>query len=239
MSPNTPNCDYHSAAARTLDSPYHATDAYDFRRTRTLVNAKNREAQDNLLFLREDPGFFREVILEACTDTNEALVRRDFDPSYHSLTKTARHDAVALALTRLYQQAFLWETVCRLFDNLIATCESSKGPIEPGQLLPTSFMEILSRLEYCLDDAISGWIIRLSWFMAQTPAFKQYITHSPVPGGPEGRYQTCLRKHPGKLLNDFTLPRCISSLVRYEHHSMSQLMFSSLQRMSFIGFSAN
>ncbi|KAL8893943.1 MAG: hypothetical protein Q9192_004767 [Flavoplaca navasiana] len=202
MSPKTSVADYQSPAIRVLEDPYHAPDAFDFRRTRALVDAKSREAQDILFLLREDPGFFREMILEACTDTNEALVTHKFEPSYHSLTKEARHDAVALALTRLYQQASLWEIICRLFDDVIAKHKSLGDSIQPGELLPPPFMEAISLLEYCLDDVITGWIQRLSWFMCQTPAFKQFITHGPVKGGPKGRYMTKLHKNPSTLLDD-------------------------------------
>ncbi|KAL9038054.1 MAG: hypothetical protein Q9180_003365, partial [Flavoplaca navasiana] len=206
MSPKTSVTDYQSPAVRVLEEPYHVPDAFDFRRTRALIVAKSREAQDNLLLLREDPGFFREMILEACTDTNEALVKHDFEPSYHSLTKGSRHDAVAMALIRLYQQASLWEILCRLFDDLITIYETLGDSIQPGELLPTLFMEALARLEYCLDDVITGWIRRLSWFMCQTPAFKQYITHGTVKGGPKGRYMTKLRKYPSTLLDDHFRP---------------------------------
>lgn len=240
MSPKTSVTDYQSPAVRVLEEPYHVPDAFDFRRTRALVDAKSREAQDNLLLLREDPGFFREVILEACTDTNETLLKHDFEPSYHSLTKGSRHDAVALALIRLYQQASLWEVFCRLFDDLTTIHECLGDSIQPGKLLPTPFMEALSRLEYCLDDVITGWIQRLSWFMCQIPAFKQYISHGPVKGGSKGRYMTNLRKHPSTLLDDNSAPRsCVTNPMNYEHRFMSQLMIHFPHMIGSTGFSTS
>lgn len=202
MSPKSSVADYQSPALRALEEPYHVPHTFDLQRTRALVDAKSREAQDNLILLREDPGFFRDVVLDACTDTIEALVKQDFEPSYHSLMKGTRHEAVALALIRLYQQALLWEVICRLFDDMIAIHKNLGDHIQPGELLPAPFMEALSRLEYCLDDVITVWIGRLSLFICLTPAFKQYITHGPVKGGPKGRYMTNLRKHPSTLLDD-------------------------------------
>ncbi|KAL8886483.1 MAG: hypothetical protein Q9215_005822 [Flavoplaca cf. flavocitrina] len=216
MSPKSSITDYQSPAVRVFEEPYHAPDPFDFRKTRKLVNAKYREAQDYLLLIREDPCFFREVISEACTSTKEAHIKHMTEPTYESLTDCARHEAVATALSRLYRQACWWETVCRLLDNLMTIPENLKDSIQPGQLLPTIFLEAMTPLEHFLDDGISAWIRRLSWQLSELSTFKQYTMYKAVMDGPKGKYiTTYVRKHPANnpRLTDDTLYWLLMELI--------------------------
>ncbi|KAL9033124.1 MAG: hypothetical protein Q9180_006119, partial [Flavoplaca navasiana] len=193
MSPNTVIIDYQSETARTLETPYRAPEAFDFGRLRSLVDAKYHETQDAVFLMREDPGFFAEMIHESCGDTNEALAYRKYEPTFLSLSKGSRHEAISQALMQVYQHAFLWETVHHLLDDLILAYEQWEHRIQLGELFPQCFMEAMSRLEYCLDDAVSGWIAKLPWYMAAAPAFKQQITFSMLQ---DGKCQASLRKTP-------------------------------------------
>ncbi|KAL8918021.1 MAG: hypothetical protein Q9208_007619 [Pyrenodesmia sp. 3 TL-2023] len=185
-----------SLTAHALEAPYRAPDAYDFARLGSLVDAKCQEANDHFLLLREDPGYFAELMHEECGHTLEAILNRHYDPRATRLSQASWNGAISRCCMNAYHDAFMWEAVSSLFNHLIATYTKQKAAIQPGQALPDAYVKAFSRLGYFLDCVIVGYLGALPEYMSAVPTFKKLITNKPY----GEKYESYMEKKPGDYL---------------------------------------
>ncbi|KAL8895838.1 MAG: hypothetical protein Q9207_007989 [Kuettlingeria erythrocarpa] len=195
-SSNIPATEHESSTAHALEAPYRAPDAYDFARLRSLVDAKCREANDHFLLVREDPGYFAELIHEECGHTVEAILDRSYDPHVTQLSAASWNEAISRCLMNAYHDAFMWEAVSVLFKQLIATYTEQKAIIQPGQALPDAYVEAFSRLGYFLDCVIVGYLGALPEYMSAVPTFRRLINNKPY----GSMYESYMEKKPDDYL---------------------------------------
>ena len=74
LSTNNHICETISLAADALEAPYNVPNMYAFERLQSFAEARFCEAQDHLLLLKEDPGYFAEQMLEQISETKESVV---------------------------------------------------------------------------------------------------------------------------------------------------------------------
>ncbi len=172
-----------SAAAHALEAPYRTSDAYDFGRLKSFVEAKLHEVEDHFLLVREDPAYFADLMRDACSHTGEATVNRKYDPYSTQLSETAWNEALFRVLDTAIQDAFLWQTVSCLFDELTTTYTEQRSKIQPGEMLPHAYLEAYSHLAYALDTITGKYLTRLPDYMAAVPTFKQQIVNTFQPNG--------------------------------------------------------
>lgn len=157
-----------SLTAHVLEEPYRAPDAFDFTRVRDLVDAKCHEADDHLHLIREDPGYFAELIHEACTHTAEAAV---------GLRPTLSNQAKALfhVLSTAYQDVFSWKCIACLLDDMDETYSERKANIKLGKVLPEAYVQAFSRLCYFLGSVIDEYLANFPNYISAVPTFKKQI----------------------------------------------------------------
>ncbi|KAL8657743.1 MAG: hypothetical protein Q9226_001615 [Calogaya cf. arnoldii] len=88
-SSRTSTTNQESLTAHALEGPYRAPDVSNFERLECLVDAKCGEVQDHFLLVREDPGYFAELLHEACDHTSEAVLNCHYDPHSIYLSETS------------------------------------------------------------------------------------------------------------------------------------------------------
>lgn len=188
--------EHESLTAHTLEAPYRAPDIFDFARLKSLVEAKCHEADDHFLLLREDPGFFAEMLHEGCGHTVEAILNRQYNQSFTTLSEPAWDEAISRVLMQAYHDVFMWHTVSCLLNRLIDTYTKHTGRVQLGEELPEEYMKVFSRLGFLLDCVLRGYLDGLTLYMSAVPTFKQHITNE-MRG--ERRLIT-VRKKPGKFI---------------------------------------
>lgn len=197
-SPATPSIistvEHGSLAAHVLEAPYRAPDAYDFARLRSLVEAKCCEVQDHFLLIREDPGYFAELIREECGHTVEAILNRQYKPHSTPLSEDAWNIAISQVLLTAYREAFMWEAVSGLFHQLIVRYTEQKVNMQPGQVLPDAYVKASSCLEFLLNSVIFSCLQPLPDHMSAVPTFKTLMSHKPCGNG---KYEFDMQEKPG------------------------------------------
>ncbi|KAL8925190.1 MAG: hypothetical protein Q9172_002344 [Xanthocarpia lactea] len=194
---NNLTTEHESLATHAAEAPYRAPDAYDFKRLRSLVRAKCLEVEDHFLLIREDPGYFAELVQEACGHTTEAILNRQYSPSSTRLSEESWSEALSRVLMTAYHDVFLWESVSRLFDRLVEIYTEQKAEIQLGQIWPDTYLEAFSRLGFVLLSINIGYLNILTDYMSAVPSFKNLIINTPKPNG---RYETYVRKQPDDYL---------------------------------------
>ena len=103
------NTQWPSVAATLAEAPYRVPVQFDFARVQALFDAKSAEAEDHIWSLREDPGYFQDVVRELGEHRYEHL--HDVNGKTHStLDKTEFWDLVEReVITLAYQRFIMWD----------------------------------------------------------------------------------------------------------------------------------
>ncbi|KAL8784879.1 MAG: hypothetical protein Q9213_003692 [Squamulea squamosa] len=155
-----------------LEAPYRTPDVFNYTRFKSLAEAKCQEAQDHLLLLHEDPGFFAEMIHEGCGHTVEAILNPQYNPRFTFLTDAAWDEAISRVLMQAYHDVFMWRCVSQLLDELIITWTEQRSHIKLGEALPELYWKIFSRLGYLIECVLKGYLNPLPECMSAVPTFR-------------------------------------------------------------------
>ena len=101
-----------SLAADALEAPYNVPKVYAFERLQSFVEARLCEAQDHLLLLKEDPGYFAEQMSERIRGISESV----FIHGHHlkqDLSQEGYDMAIGVMLVHAYDDLFFWDTFSR------------------------------------------------------------------------------------------------------------------------------
>lgn len=99
---------YAELTAQIVEAPYLAPDAFNLTRLESLVETKFHEAEDFLLVIRKDPGYFTELVREAGELSNEAVVNLQYNPRFTRLSDDAWNAALVHILSTSYFEVFMW-----------------------------------------------------------------------------------------------------------------------------------
>ncbi|KAL8669226.1 MAG: hypothetical protein Q9168_006175 [Polycauliona sp. 1 TL-2023] len=189
--------DQESLTAHTLEGAYRAPDAFDFERLACLVEAKCHEVEDHFLLVREDPGYFADLLQEACGHTVEAVLNRSFDSNSPSLSEESWDNALCRVLMTAYHDVLIWECVSCLLDNLMNCYTKRKASIKLGQAFPEAYVQEFSRLAWFLECTIDGYLGALPEYMSAVPTFKKQIVNHPTS---PGQFEISIAKKPDDYL---------------------------------------
>ncbi|KAL8886705.1 MAG: hypothetical protein Q9215_005623 [Flavoplaca cf. flavocitrina] len=160
-----------------LEAPYRVPEMFNLPRLRHLVQARRCEVEDHFFAIREDPGYFAEVMHAASVDimANRSKGSAKKDATWNT--------AISLILGTSYYDMFRWEAVSYLCDNLIESYTEHKDGIQPGRILPTAFVRAFSPLDFLLENLIVVQISYLRFYLAAASSLKEEI--HPKLGGPK------------------------------------------------------
>ncbi|KAL8983709.1 MAG: hypothetical protein Q9205_002129 [Flavoplaca limonia] len=167
---------HESVTVRTFEALYRSPDACDFARLRSFVEAHCNEVADHFLLIREDTGYFAELMREAYSHTGEATVNRRYYLYSTQLSNKSWNEALSQVLITAYHDAFLWRSIAQLLDQLIATYAEQRTNIRHRQLLPDAYVEALHCLNHILNIIPGRHLACLPSYIAVVPSFKPYIS---------------------------------------------------------------
>lgn len=67
------NADWPTLASIAAEAPYRVPARSDFERLKTVVDARRSGAEDHIRSLREDPGYFADVLQDWCYHSHKML----------------------------------------------------------------------------------------------------------------------------------------------------------------------
>lgn len=146
------------------EAPYRVPDKFDFARLCSCIQAKRTEAEDHLWALREDPGYFEDIMCTA----------REHDVGLESVKDTVRTSyhwklALASAMADAYASIWLWEVTWRNFNELVLIKERHVDGIAQGKRMPEDWKQALAHFSYQVQQVLQ--------FLLK--AFKNVVTVSP------------------------------------------------------------
>ena len=161
-----------SLAADALEAPYNVPDTYAFERLQSFADARFCEAQDHLLLLREDPGYFVEQILEQISETKEFVVIHRHQLK-QKLSQWGYDKAIASMLLQAYDDLFFWDTILRTVGELRAQSARYTTEIRPGCIVPEQYSAAFSQLTLLTDTIERSYASYTLQALLSAPSFAQ------------------------------------------------------------------
>ncbi|KUL88450.1 hypothetical protein ZTR_05503 [Talaromyces verruculosus] len=154
--------DWHSLAAVASDAPYRLPAKLDLDPLITIIDGKRTAAEDHLLALREDPGYFAGVVKDYKEHRQEILLDIHGKP-HPTLTPYIRpmfwNRVLGCVVRDAYRNIELWSTLHSVLVELRQLLAKYQHEIAPEKSLPTelydAFVNLWFALKQFMDDPIS------------------------------------------------------------------------------------
>ncbi|RHZ45742.1 uncharacterized protein CDV56_100498, partial [Aspergillus thermomutatus] len=174
--------DWHSLAAVAADAPYRLPAQLDLASLEDIIDAKRSAAEDHLLALREDPGYFADVVneykehrVEVIPDTN-GNPHPTLTPYIHPLFwNRVLRDLVSEA----YMNLEVWSTLHSLVADLRQLLSKYHDRISPERDLPTDLYEAFVDLQYFLEQFSIGPVSLLKVAAPASPPLRSLFVRQP------------------------------------------------------------
>lgn len=165
------------------EAPYRLPASVDFIRLKNLVEGKLTDAEDHIRFLREDPGYFAEAIMEWSEHRQEKLL--DTNGNVHPvLGKPLFWERVIRnVLSHAYGLLVAWDNVSQQLDHLAALQSKYSNVINPQRQLPKEYLEALLTFRYSLSQMKKAPVLCLKTGLVASPPFRSRAVREPqMPG---------------------------------------------------------
>lgn len=163
------------------EAPYRLPACLDLARLEALFAARLARAEDHIWALREDPGYFADVLLEFKEHRPELMKDRNGQP--HPIFSTGRKDllwqrVLEVALTLAHQELEVWDELLAqvqhirvLFDAYSLSSSNTKSPDD--------LHDALLKFLFYLEQGRSGPLDALKHIATASPPLRKYYTLEP------------------------------------------------------------
>ena len=168
-----------SLASFAAEAPYRVPADLDFRRLQAIVAAKRSAAEDHIWSLREDPGYFAEIVGEWGEHRQEMLL--DTNGKRHPfLNKPLFWERVlSNVLLDAYTSFSMWELIHQQLTNLIALKEKHTKVRSFEKTLPLEYGKALQDFRYLINQSSRGPINNLKVGVPASPPLRSLFVREP------------------------------------------------------------
>ncbi|MCJ1352732.1 MAG: hypothetical protein MMC33_002716 [Icmadophila ericetorum] len=147
---------WRSLGAMAEEAPYKVPGCLDFRRAQAIIAAKSSAAKDHIWALREDPGYFANIVVTASIHRQELLL--DIHGKKHPNLNTPLFWNFVLGsiVASAYDYQFIWEDLHKQITRLIALEEKYSMEISLKQDLPPEYRNALLSFRFHLVQAVNS-----------------------------------------------------------------------------------
>jgi hypothetical protein len=178
--------DWHSLAAVAADAPYRLPAQLDLASLENIIDAKRSAAEDHLIALREDPGYFADVVndykehrVEVIPDTNDNP-HPTLAPHIHPLFWNR---VLQNVVPEAYMKVEIWSTLHSLVANLRHLFSKYHDRISPEKDLPKDLYNALVDLKYFLEQFAIGPVNQLKIAAPASPPLRRlFVRQTQQPG---------------------------------------------------------
>jgi hypothetical protein len=180
-------------ASIAAEAPYRVPAHLDFGRIKAVIAAKRSAAEDHIWTLREDPGYFSDVLGDWREHRQETLL--DTKGQRHPLLTNTKpllwERVIGNVISDAYGAVVVWDLICNELTKLEVLKEKYATLISPEKKLPPEYMKALLSFKYMLDQASQGPILNLKHGVPASPPLRSLFVREPqVPGSMIIRVQT-------------------------------------------------
>lgn len=194
-----------SLAVMASEAPYRVPAHLNFKNLQALVAGKRSAAMDHIWAIREDPGYFADVIGDYSEHRQETLL--DVHGKRHPvLNRPLFWDRVlSNVILNAYGSFITWDVMYQQATNLVELNERYSSKVSAMERLPLEYGGALQDFRYFLDQASKGPIANLKIGVPPSPPFRSLFVREPQePGSTKIRVNTKSAIGKDVLLHLFT-----------------------------------
>ncbi|KAG0042238.1 hypothetical protein BGZ83_000737 [Gryganskiella cystojenkinii] len=170
-----------SLTALTTMAPYRAPANLDFDRLQDLIAAKRSAVEDHIWSLREDPGYFTDVLMEELFHRPETI--RDVRGQVHPLAtpnhyQDLRKTIVGATVSKAYLDLIAWNDLHSLIGTTMILQEKYKTEIKSRDDLPEELLLSFLDLEIALVCYIGNHSERLQQLIKSSPPWRAFFARA-------------------------------------------------------------
>ena len=183
------------------ETPYRLPARLDFTHLKVLTAAKLTSALDHVRSLREDPGYFADILGDWSEHQQETLL--DTNGKRHPvLDKPPFWDRViGTVVEDAYRALLLWNIISEQLIELSTLQGKYEEVITPHETLPTEYMRALLTLRFTLEGVAKSLISHLTSGIAASPPLRSlFVRDPPVPGSSMIQVRSKPGSKPGPIM---------------------------------------
>ncbi|KAI1530130.1 hypothetical protein PtrSN001C_008779 [Pyrenophora tritici-repentis] len=165
-----------------LEAPYRIPAHLDFARLKAIASAERNAREDHLWALREDPGYFAEVMEEASVHRQEQVP--DTKGQEHPTLKEPGRPlfwnrVLGFTLNESHFMFVTFDEIVRQINNLASLHARHHDRIKPGVNLPPDLSMAFQNLRYLLNAAKVDLVQNLQVGLFPSPPLRQFCIREP------------------------------------------------------------
>jgi len=190
-SPLSDGAEYPTLANIAAEAPYRVPALLDFNRLKALVDAKRASVEDHIRGLREDPGYFADVLGDWSEHRQEKLL--DTNRRRHPVLDEPLfwERVIGNVVTDAYGGLVVWDIISEQLTQLAALQTKYSEVITPDKTLPQEYLKALLKFRYTLEQSKKSPILQLKTGLPASPYYRSTFVREPhVPGSNMIRLQS-------------------------------------------------
>ena len=175
--------EYPTLAAIAAEAPYRVPALLDFNRLKAMVTSKRSSVEDHIRSLREDPGYFADVLRDWSEHSQENIL--DTNRMRHpSLDEPIFWDRlIGYAIPNAYCRLAVWDNISEQLTQLSAQQSKYSSEITPDKTLPPEYLKALLTFEYAVEQSKKSPMFQLKTGLPASPYYRSTFVREPhVPG---------------------------------------------------------
>ena len=175
--------EYPSLALITAEAPYRVPLHVNFKHLRAIIAAKRSAAEDHIWGLREDPGYFADIVGDWTEHRQETLL--DTNGKRHPvLNKPVFWERVlGNVVADAYGTLTMWSIIYQQVTGLVELEERYADEVSSGRQIPSEYNEALQKFRYLLDQASKSPIRTLKTGLPASPPLRSLFVREPQVSG--------------------------------------------------------
>ncbi|KAI9831131.1 MAG: hypothetical protein M1819_005219 [Sarea resinae] len=166
-------------AAINAEAPYRVPAHLDFDRLLALISAQRSAAEDQIWALREDPGYFGDLVKDWSEHRQETLLDTH-GKTHPNLNKPLFWEYVlGSVVTDAYGAFIFWDLVYQQVTKLAALKIKYADVISPKDNLPEEYLKAILKLRFLLKESTKGPIFSLKQGLVASGPFRQKFENLP------------------------------------------------------------
>ncbi|KAI1952734.1 hypothetical protein LOZ57_000814 [Ophidiomyces ophidiicola] len=170
-------------AVLRAEAPYRVPAHLDFDQLVAVLSARRAAAEDHIWALREDPGYFFDVVGDESEHRLEVLPDTKGNPHPHL------HDGLFWArvfgsvITNAYGALIAFDSLARQATKLARLQEKYRSRISPDKTLPEEYLKALLLFRHTLNQSSQGPILNIKGGLGASPPLRSDWVRMPQVSG--------------------------------------------------------
>lgn len=196
LKPETEEGGFDSLAIMAANAPYRLPAKLDLERIESLLATSTAAAEDHLLSLREDPGYFADDVLDYREHRQELM--KDTRNAPHPILRMGREGllwnrVISNVVIEACLAVEIFSDLHQQSKRLLSLSAKYADSISPAKDLPDEYLQALLQFRHSLNQAAKGPTNTLKHTVASSPPFRSLFVRLPPQEGELNKIQIAHR----------------------------------------------